>query len=369
VRLPISTTGSEPLDALLVDVSRSFYLSLAVLPSGLRRPLSTAYLVARAADSIADTETVMRLRRRQLLEELRALIDEVASGPSRPGPRVTERLHALHRDVMSSLARPSGGSAPASGGDPAEMRLLARLDGCLIAFTELSPADRPATARVLGTLIEGMCRDLQRFDGAHLQALASPGELDEHCYYAAGCVGEYWSVLSATHLPAVAHLASPEHVERGIRLGKALQMVNVLKDAPEDLAAGRCYLPGQLLEREGLEPGDLVDVRRRQGARGLVLDLARATLAHVDAAWGYVMAVPGGELRLRLACIWPLWIALATLGRLARLRDPLGTQERRKIERGELYRLVAESTALGAVDTLLSRAHARRRAEVSAALG
>jgi farnesyl-diphosphate farnesyltransferase len=367
--LPISTTGSPPLDTLLADVSRSFYLSLAVLPGGLRRPLSTAYLVARAADSIADTETIVRLKRRQLLDELRAVVEAVAAGPATPEPRVAARLRELHREVLGSLAGSAGAAqGAAAGGDVAEARLLIRLDACLGAFAELSGEDRRATARVLGTLIEGMGRDLSRFDGDRLQALTSASDLDEHCYYAAGCVGEYWSVLSAAHLPGVAHLASPELVDRGIRLGKALQMVNVLKDAPEDLAAGRCYLPDQLLRQEGLEPLDLVDERRRAGARPLVRGLVETALAHVDAAWEYVMAVPSGQLRLRLSCVWPLWIALRTLRRLALLRDPLGSSERRKIERAELYTLVAESTAVGALDGLLTRAHARRRAEVTAAL-
>src|SRR3954447_22498343 len=40
---------------LLRSVSRSFYLSLRFLPKPLRDPLSLAYLLARATDTIADT--------------------------------------------------------------------------------------------------------------------------------------------------------------------------------------------------------------------------------------------------------------------------------------------------------------------------
>src|SRR5881394_2338095 len=40
---------------ILRSVSRSFYLSLRVLPRPLRDPLSLAYLMARATDTIADT--------------------------------------------------------------------------------------------------------------------------------------------------------------------------------------------------------------------------------------------------------------------------------------------------------------------------
>ncbi len=40
---------------ILRSVSRSFYLSLRILPRPLRDPLSLAYLLARATDTIADT--------------------------------------------------------------------------------------------------------------------------------------------------------------------------------------------------------------------------------------------------------------------------------------------------------------------------
>src|SRR5436190_22758233 len=40
---------------ILRSVSRSFYLSLRILPGSLRDPLSLAYLLARATDTIADT--------------------------------------------------------------------------------------------------------------------------------------------------------------------------------------------------------------------------------------------------------------------------------------------------------------------------
>jgi len=40
-------------------------------------------------------------------------------------------------------------------------------------------------------------------------------------------------------VPALRHLSRPDLRARGVRLGKALQLVNVLRDAPRDLAAGR----------------------------------------------------------------------------------------------------------------------------------
>src|SRR5262249_34547256 len=44
----------------------------------------------------------------------------------------------------------------------------------------------------------------------------------------------------------------------------------------------------------------------------------------VDEAWPYVLAVPGRALRLRLACVWPLWVGLGTLAKLRAAGGPPG---------------------------------------------
>ena len=63
--------SGDLLGNLLRQVSRSFYLSLAILPSTLREPIGLAYLLARAADTIADTELVARKDRLAHLETVR----------------------------------------------------------------------------------------------------------------------------------------------------------------------------------------------------------------------------------------------------------------------------------------------------------
>ena len=45
------------IDALLEDTSRSFFLTLKVLPKRIRGQVGLLYLLARVADTIADTKT------------------------------------------------------------------------------------------------------------------------------------------------------------------------------------------------------------------------------------------------------------------------------------------------------------------------
>src|SRR5207245_8995081 len=70
-RATTSSMSGDLLGNLLRQVSRSFYLSLAVLPRPLREPIGLAYLLARAADTVADTGLIRRADRLDHLETLR----------------------------------------------------------------------------------------------------------------------------------------------------------------------------------------------------------------------------------------------------------------------------------------------------------
>src|SRR5258708_5554921 len=59
---------------LLKDVSRSFYLTLRVLPVKIRFQVGLAYLLARTTDTIADTDIVPVEQRLQALQSLRERI-------------------------------------------------------------------------------------------------------------------------------------------------------------------------------------------------------------------------------------------------------------------------------------------------------
>ena len=39
---------------------------------------------------------------------------------------------------------------------------------------------------------------------------------------------------------------SEEMLDAGTRFGKALQLINILRDIPEDLSIRRCYIPSEI---------------------------------------------------------------------------------------------------------------------------
>ena len=71
----------ELLSGLLRDVSRSFYLTLRVLPGKVRAPIGLAYLLARTTDTIADTELVAPEQRLEALQALRERIQGRRDAP------------------------------------------------------------------------------------------------------------------------------------------------------------------------------------------------------------------------------------------------------------------------------------------------
>ena len=268
---PLSASD-DLLGDLLRRVSRSFYLSLAILPRPLREPLGLAYLLARAADTVADTRLIARAERIGHLRTLR-------------------RAYAGDAADVAAVAR---AAAPRQA-EAAERTLLERVEDVLARVTRLPEGDRA-----------------------------------------------------------------------GVRFGKALQMTNVLRDVPGDLAHGRCYLPARELATLGLTPAALLDPAGAGRARPLLDRLLGVALEHYDAAWRYTLAIPRREWRMRLACAWPLLIGQATLEALAAHPAPLAASPPVKVERAAVRVVLARSTLTVWSNRALAAEAARRRARIVA---
>lgn len=338
----LQALSDSELDEILKGVSRSFYLSLVLLPGEVRPQLSVAYLVARAADTVADTSVIDRARRLALLERFGAALAD------------PEACQAVAAEITQAI---SGKSKV-----PKENALVARLGLVLAQLHAFAPADHASTLKVLGTLIEGMRRDLQREEDAKggVAQLQTMEELDTHTYFAAGCVGEYWTDIVYRNAKALKDKDRTDQDARGIRLGKGLQYVNVIRDTPTDLAAGRCYLPKDLLSNFGLAPADLRDPLKRTRALPALQYLQDIARSHFEAGWDYIEALPDDGVRLRVTTLLPLWIGLETLDALKAEPDPLDPKNPVKIPRQRVYRALAEAVATARITPLLKRLHARR---------
>jgi farnesyl-diphosphate farnesyltransferase len=307
-----------------------------------------AYLLARAADTVADTRLVPRVDRLAHLETLRAA------------------FRGEEADV-AGIAR----TCLPHQSQEAERALLDHVAAALGEVKALPSRDRDAVREVLATITTGMMFDLERFpgeDAATLTALESADDLDRYTYLVAGCVGEFWTVMHVAHRPRLRDWRLTEMAARGVRFGKALQMTNVLRDVPSDLRSGRCYLPARELDALGLGPADLLETSKSPRARPLLARLIALTLDHYDVGWQYTLAIPRREWRMRLACAWPLLIGLATLGAIARVPDPLAHPGPIKIARRDVRVILARSTAAVLSNRALRAEATRHRGAVVRAL-
>jgi farnesyl-diphosphate farnesyltransferase len=137
----------------------------------------------------------------------------------------------------------------------------------------------------------------------------------------------------------------------------------VLRDIPVDLRRGICYIPVELLEKAGLKPADLLDPAALQKFKSVRDRLLRIALEHLDQGWLYTMAIPRSELRLRLACAWPILFAMKTLQRVSVSESLLDPAVTIKMTRGEVYRIMAlTGGTLGCARTLTAYyGHIRKR--------
>lgn len=333
------------LGDLLKRVSRSFYLSLAVLPRSVRAPVGLAYLFARAADTISDTRLISREERLRHVEALRA------------------ELRGEAQSHLDAIVEACTGPNPHAG----ERELLRRLPDCFALYGELDKQDRERVQTLLLTITEGMKFDLARFPGedeGRLVALDSREELDRYTYLVAGCVGEFWTEIHMAHRPRLAVWNVEVMKQKGVSFGKGLQMTNVLRDLARDLKIGRCYLPRQELGRVGLSPRDLLEPAAIHRIRPLILELLAVTVRHYEAGWAYTLAIPRAEWRMRLACAWPLLIGLNTLALVADSSNLLDPRSQIKISRVVVYRILARSLGLVWSNSLLAAEARRLRALV-----
>ena len=157
----MADSPEELLRGLLTDVSRSFYLTLRILPASIRQPIGLAYLLARTTDTIADTGLVSDRTTRARLA--------IAPGSGSWEPARRRWTSAGSRSTR-----------------------VRRLNDC--SWKNATPALRCCNpcpsptgkgAPVLDTITGGQQLDLRRFAGAsaaRLVALQTDDELEDYTY-------------------------------------------------------------------------------------------------------------------------------------------------------------------------------------------
>lgn len=286
---------------LLAAVSRSFYLTLKALPKQLREPISLAYLLARTADTIADTAQVAPDVRLGCLTQFGSLIHDRAECSPEFGTVLIQDFQPLQTD-------------------PSEAKLMQRLPDALKWLSTMNGHRLQAIQGVLHHIIEGQKADIMRFPAkGHLRSLETSEELEAYTWQVAGCVGEFWTDLCFSELEGAFESSSDaaRMKELGARYGKGLQLVNILRDIGKDAALGRCYLPKAEWSVLGFTEDDIA----RSPALLRPIWESWATRATELLGSGVEYAARLAHSRLRYATALPAILGVRTLQSLKRATD------------------------------------------------
>ena len=303
------------IDALLESTSRSFYPTMKYLPKKIRGQIGLLYLLARVADTIADSKEGETVELMKILNQY----NEVAQGRAETLPD------------FSGLAEIQD--------NPSEGELLRNVADVIEGLKEYSGQDREKMLECLDVIVGGQLMDLERFgvakEGGEISALSNNEEMDDYTYRVAGCVGVFWTKMSLAHLITLGREKEEDFFMKGIRFGKALQMINILRDIPEDLRFGRCYIPREALERHELTPEDLLEKENIDKFRPLYDEYLDITNDHLDAAVEYIKMLPETQFRLKASCMLPVLIGQRTVT-LLREGNILDSADKIKVTRDEM---------------------------------
>ena len=162
---------NDEIDGLLESTSRSFYPTLKYLPKKIRGQIGLLYLLARVADTIADSKH----GETQVLLQLLKSYNDVAQGRSSELPDFSE-IAAIQSNES-------------------EAELLRNVQSVLDALKFYSTGDSKRMLECLDVIVGGQILDLERFgtakEGGSISSLNNDKELDDYTYRVAGCVGVF----------------------------------------------------------------------------------------------------------------------------------------------------------------------------------
>ena len=293
------------INEILKPVSRSFYLSIRILPATMRPSIAIAYLLARAADTLCDSANLDTHTKTNYLHRLQQLLQDNSVN--------TESLNAVIPHILH----------------PGEKHLISQLDKIHQLYLELDELDHSLVKKVVMTLTSGMEKDLTLTPNEKgIATIKTHSQLEEYIYLVAGCVGEFWTKISIKHTPELSHWDEKRMSQLGIEFGKALQLTNILKDIEEDFQNERCYLPEEKL--------------REQKQEVVVENYVTLAKQYYQSASEYTLKIPRRCIRLRLAAIWPIMIGIKTLNQLSATKANAVTH-RNKIKRSDVYKIILVS--------------------------
>ena len=256
---------------ILRSVSRTFALTIPLLPPSIEKVIGNTYLLCRIVDTIEDAAN-LSVSTKQELSKL--FLD-----------CVLERLPAQDFVDACLLALRDYRNLD-------ELDLIAHTPTVLRILHTCSKEDQEAVGRCISIMSDGM----SYFHGKQTQAgLQDLQEFEKYCYVVAGVVGELLTTIFSNHSPEFAqNIRGREAL--ALAFGQALQMTNILKDSPEDRARGVSWKP------VGMSQSDLLQIAYEK----------------LQDSLQYILLIPKQESGILRFCFLAFGLAVMTLRKIAK---------------------------------------------------
>ena len=275
--------------AILSSVSRTFALTIPLLPPIIEKVVGNTYLLCRIVDTIEDAAELTPEAKKNLSALFLDVVLERAP---------VESFVELCLDALKNYSNHD------------ELDLIAHTPTVLRILHTCSSHDQEAVSRCVSIMSEGM----SRFHGRQTEAgLKDLSEFEDYCYVVAGVVGELLTSIFRHYSPQFSKNIQG-HENLAIAFGQALQMTNILKDSPEDRARGVSWKPANLSQ----------------------LDLLQIAYQKLSDSLTYILLIPKEEVGMRRFCLLAFGLAVLTLDKLA-ARDHFERQEDIKLSRNTVW--------------------------------
>ncbi|MDT8427661.1 MAG: phytoene/squalene synthase family protein [Pseudomonadales bacterium] len=316
---------------ILQGVSRTFALTIPLLPLQLREAVGNAYLLCRIADTIEDDPGMPVEQKRYLSERL---LNVIAGSES-------AQDFALNLRAALSTKTPV-----------AELDLVDHTDRVVRLTHSFSANQRAAISRCVAIMAKGM---VYYQENPPDKGLKNMRDLDDYCYYVAGVVGELLTQLFCDYLQGQGEpTAELETVMMplAISFGQGLQMTNILKDIWDDSGRDVCWLPRSVFDPYGVDLSDLVAARQLPGFTEGIKELIGITHAHLRNAVEYSLLIPAREVGIRRFCLLCTSLAVLSLRKL-HSQPALSAGKQVKVSKTTLYSAIRVCNTFAGSDVMV----------------
>lgn len=323
---------------ILPKVSRTFALNIRVLRGSLHRSVLLSYLWCRIIDTIEDAPAFPARRKVEALDAFA----ELFAAPGRDFSALDTWI-----DSLGDL-----------DGKHEEIELVRNADRVGRCFNTLPAGHVSAIKPSVVTMSRGMA-DYQRRTGPGTQWLRDEQDLKRYCYFVAGTVGEFLTRLFLLQGGGVPEARGRALQARAVDFGLGLQITNITKDLMVDIDRDWCYIPATFLQQAGIDPARLSGAPLTEHSALLTRHMAFTALGHLRRGLEYILLLPRRWRRIRLFCIWPLWMAMETLALLNRQAFRYEKGVSPKISRDRVRTIVRRSSLWYWSNTWLQREFAK----------